>query len=401
MSTPMELPVPLAEPVAPPPLRLAPPPDTRVDDLFDAFVRKYELRLRRLVQRRLGDPGESEEITQETLLRAYQHRHSFNTEDELIAWSTVVAQRLVIDRVRVRGRSVAVADVPEGARVGRDTAEIVVARQQARIALESLEAIPTRQASILWAREVEGLHYEEIADRFDISEPAVRSLLHRGRKALRKEYAIRGGSLPLTGLVPLAPWLVALKSVAKLRTSVREGVGTTSTAAVALSLAIVTALGVGYTQGHPLQRTQALPATPGGAVASALGVPAATRITPPATSTATAPVTPTSVGRAPTVAQQITHAVPTACAKTTRRAGSGSACVGPETNPKGTWLWLGPALPENPTGVRRVGVAQDAVECKTVSRVPSTTSSTVTCTDHQPEDDPLPLPDPDSKGALR
>ena len=59
-----------------------------------------------------------------------------------MAWSTVVAQRLVIDRVRVRGRSVAVAEVPESARLGRDTADIVVARHEARAAAMAAGSTP-------------------------------------------------------------------------------------------------------------------------------------------------------------------------------------------------------------------------------------------------------------------
>lgn len=246
MTTQPELPEVAALP-ARPALRLAPVPGTPDVD-FDGFVRTYEARLRRLVLRRIGDLCEAEEITQETLLRAYQHRESFSSEDELMAWSTVVAQRLVIDRVRVRGRSIAVADVPETARLGRDTADIVVARHEARAALESLEAIPTRQAAILWAREVEGLHYEEIAERFDISEPAVRSLLHRGRKALRKEFKDRTGSLPLGGLAPFAPWLLALKAAGKVRGAARAAVRSSGGAAVALSLTAL--LGSGLFAGH-------------------------------------------------------------------------------------------------------------------------------------------------------
>lgn len=245
MTTQPELPelVPSAPVPARPVLRLAPAPPEDVD--FDGFVRSYESRLRRLVLRRIGDMCEAEEITQETLLRAYQHRASFSTEDELMAWSTVVAQRLVIDRVRVRGRSVAVAEVPESARLGRDTADVVVARHEARAALESLEAIPTRQAAILWAREVEGLHYEEIADRFGITEPAVRSLLHRGRKALRKEFKDRTGSLPLNGLVPFAPWLLALKAAGKVRTVAKATVKAPATAIAALSLTALVAASIG------------------------------------------------------------------------------------------------------------------------------------------------------------
>jgi RNA polymerase sigma factor (sigma-70 family) len=247
-----------------PVLRLAPvPAEPDVD--FDAFVRSYEIRLRRLVLRRIGDLCEAEEITQETLLRAYQHRASFATEDELMAWSTVVAQRLVIDRVRVRGRSVAVADVPENARLGRDTADIVVARHEARAALESLEAIPTRQAAILWAREVEGLHYEEIAERFDISEPAVRSLLHRGRKALRKEFKDRTGSVPLGGLAPFAPWLLALKAAGKVRGAAKTAVKSAPTVAVALSISALVASGFAGITGRTLESGVRLNTAPGGA----------------------------------------------------------------------------------------------------------------------------------------
>jgi hypothetical protein len=72
---------------------------------------------------------------QEALLRAYQHRDELRTEDDLAAWSTCVTGRLVIDRLRVRGRSTLFAEVPEGVRSERDTADIVVARDQARMAL--------------------------------------------------------------------------------------------------------------------------------------------------------------------------------------------------------------------------------------------------------------------------
>src|SRR4051812_20301420 len=75
---------------------------------FAEFVRAHEPRLRRYVQRRLGDAGDAEEITQETLLRAHQHFGEFACHDDAAAWCTTVAQRLLIDRTRVRGRSMAV-----------------------------------------------------------------------------------------------------------------------------------------------------------------------------------------------------------------------------------------------------------------------------------------------------
>lgn len=210
---------------------------------LDEVLRKAGPRLKRYAARRLHDEHEAEEVVQEALLRAFQHRHLLATEDDLMAWVTVVTGRLVIDRLRVRGRSTPVAELPPGSRTGRDTAEVVVARDEARLALDALEAMPGRQASVLWAREVEGLSYDEIGDRFGISEPSVRSLLHRARKTLRREYASRGGTLPAVGLIALAPWLRGLRAAGRIRHVARRGASAAAIAATGLAVVTVVPFG--------------------------------------------------------------------------------------------------------------------------------------------------------------
>lgn len=250
MSTAQDLPVAYGEPAAPPALRLL--PSAPLD--FDEAVLHLRPRLHRYAVRRLGDTHEAEELVQEALLRAYTHREQLGTADDLAAWATVVTGRLVIDRLRVRGRYTSVADVPEGTRVGRDTADVVVARDEARLALDALDAMPARQAALLWAREVEGQSYEELCQRFGMTEPAVRSVLTRARKALRKEYASRGGTLPVGGLAVLAPWVAGLTWADKLRQ-----VATRVTAPAAMGAAGVTILG-----GLVLSPFTALPQAPSG-----------------------------------------------------------------------------------------------------------------------------------------
>jgi len=227
--------LPYGEPLAAAPaLRLVP-----VEPLdFDDAVRRIRPRLHRYAFRRLGDLHEAEELVQEALLRAYSHRDQLLTEDDLAAWTTVVTGRLVIDRLRVRGRSTSVADVPESSRVSRDTADVVVARDEARLALDALDAMHPRQAALLWAREVEGQSYDDLCARFDMSEPAVRSVLTRARKALRKEYNARGGTLPVGGLAILAPWVAGLGWADRARRAAAR-----LTAPAALSAVGITALG--------------------------------------------------------------------------------------------------------------------------------------------------------------
>ncbi|HEX4655137.1 MAG TPA: RNA polymerase sigma factor [Mycobacteriales bacterium] len=230
-----------------------PTPDEAVE--LDEALRKAGPRLIRYAARRLHDEHEAQEVVQEALLRAFQHRHLLATEDDLMAWLTVVTGRLVIDRLRVRGRSTPVAELPPTSRTGRDTADVVVARDEARIALDSLEAMPGRQASVLWAREVEGLSYDEIGERFGMSEPSVRSLLHRARRTLRREYSARGGTMPAVGLIALAPWLHGMRAAGRLRHIARRGASAAAVAATGLAVATVVPFGA---HSHPTTKAPAM-----------------------------------------------------------------------------------------------------------------------------------------------
>ncbi len=351
MSTAQDLPVPYGEPTHGPALRLV--PSEALD--FDEAVRRIRPRLHRYAVRRLGDLHEAEELVQEALLRAYTHRGQLLTEDDLAAWTTVVTGRLVIDRLRVRGRSVSVADVPETGRVSRDTADVVVARAEARLALDALDAMNPRHAALLWAREVEGQNYEELCARFAMSEPAVRSVLTRARKSLRKEYATRGGTLPVGGLAVLAPWVVGLGWVDRLRQAAGK-----LTAPAALSAVGLTALG-----GLVLSPFSLLPSSPGHSTPftpthtvvvardvidpvlhSRVVVASPARVTPSKTPRSAAP--PRGNGPTPSVGCE--------------RPLQDGRC--PDWHKvKGNVIWVNQPLPDNPTGIKYVAVNSNKIDC--------------------------------------
>ena len=356
-------------PAAPerPLLRLV--PDVPLD--FDDAVRRLTPRLQRYATRRLGDAHEAEELVQEALLRAYKNREELRTEDDVAAWTTVVVGRLVIDRLRVRGRSVNVAEVPEGTRVGRDTAEVVVARDEARMALDALDAMPARQAAVLWAREVEGQAYDEIGRRFGMTEPAVRSILTRARKALRKEYALRGGTLPVAGLSAIAPWLVGMRWADRLRQAV--GRVTAPAALGVLTLGVIggTLGGGQWSDGRPTPViAQSVASAP--TAQTVLDRPAAA---PVARAVAADPASrhATTATRAVKPSMVETH-VKVSC---TSYAGAGAgreACA--PTVERESSLYLAPSLPDNPTGVRDIGVKSDKIDCSQLPSTPVTYCST-------------------------
>jgi RNA polymerase sigma-70 factor, ECF subfamily len=352
---------PSAEPAPYPPLALVPSTrengeqlDLRDAAVFDEALRRAMPRLRRYASRRLLDQHEAEEVVQEALLRAFQHREQLATEDDLMAWLTVVTGRLTIDRLRVRGRMTPVAELPTGSRASRDTADVVVARDEARIALDALEAMPSRQASVLWAREVEGLSYEDICERFSLTEPTVRSLLHRARRTLRREYADRGGTLPTLGLVALAPWLRGLRWAGRVRDIAKRGGSAAAVAATGLAITAVAPL-----WGHqtPIKHA-ATPAHSYVAKAQEVHTAAprvhhAAAVTKPVVHTPAAVTSTTSTK--PPSSHQIPHA-PVVCAN-----GGGAGC----TKPTDT-LFVN--LPNG----QAVGVSTDVVKCDQLPTTPVT-----------------------------
>lgn len=359
VSTAQDLPLAFGEPhelapdvelLAPASLRLV--PSDPLD--FDAAVRSIRPRLHRYATRRLGDAHEAEELVQEALLRAYSHRDKLLSEDDLAAWSTVVTGRLVIDRLRVRGRSVSVAEVPEGrqARLGRDTADVVVGRDEARTALDALDAMPARQAALLWAREVEGDSYEDLCIRFGMTEPAVRSILTRARKALRKEYAARGGTLPVGGLAVIAPWIAGLSWADRLRQAAQRICAPAALATIgitALGGLVLAPFGAGTPPDPSVVRPDkavvaqiAKPSVPPAIVRTA----AKTVTTPKAASTR-----PAAVASKP----KLIDAAPLPC--------TGAAVESADCAPvSGGYIAL-PLLPENPVVHREVGVSVSDYDC--------------------------------------
>jgi hypothetical protein len=207
--------------------------------------------------------------------------------------------------------------------------------------------MPSRQAAVLWAREVEGQSYDEIAERYGLSEPTVRSLLHRARKTLRREYAARGGTLPVGGLIVLAPWLKSLSGLGKLRDAVRRAALSGAALSIA-GLSAISAIGLSPTapQGTPPTATAAIPVvTMPRAVAAVVVKPA----TPAAVHVATArhaAGTPK-----PNVVQHATGQLP--CLR-----GSGDRAINCNDHQLPV-LYVGPELPDNPTGLHRLGVTLD------------------------------------------
>lgn len=156
---------------------------------FDALFERWARPLFRYLERMVRDPGAAEELVQEAFLRVYRARERYEPDARFSTWLYRIATNLALNELRrPRRRDPHESlDAPEGPSLSADsqpTDEVVDARRRAERLEMALAELPERQRAALWLSAVEGLSYAEVADSLDVSESAVKALVHRARTGL-------------------------------------------------------------------------------------------------------------------------------------------------------------------------------------------------------------------------
>lgn len=144
-----------------------------------------------VARRMLGDSGEAEDVTQESMLRLWRIAPDWQAgQAALGTWLYRVAANLCIDRLR-RRREVASESLPERADEAPGAVARMEAEDRAAALHEALGRLPDRQRLAVVLRHFEERSNPEIAEILDTSVEAVESLLGRARRELAARLAPR------------------------------------------------------------------------------------------------------------------------------------------------------------------------------------------------------------------
>jgi RNA polymerase sigma-70 factor, ECF subfamily len=157
-------------------------------EAFGALVEQFQPTVCAIALRRLGNPTDAVELTQEVFLHVLQRIGQLREPERFAGWLRQVAVRMAINRATRRVAPASVdTGVLEGAREGGDEPlEQLISRERAERLWEALGGLKSLDREALDAFYIRGLTLIEIAEMLDVPLGTVKRRLHTARKRLKR-----------------------------------------------------------------------------------------------------------------------------------------------------------------------------------------------------------------------
>ncbi len=154
---------------------------------FDVLVNRYQEQIYRLMVRACHHPDDAEEVAVAAFGRAYEKLEQFEGRSSFVSWLGRIATNLCFRRREKKEfETVALDEINEPP--DEDSPERHAVREEMRrIIRAAVAALPEPDRSVLRLRDIEEFSAAQTALQTGLTESAVKSRLHRARKALRAQ----------------------------------------------------------------------------------------------------------------------------------------------------------------------------------------------------------------------
>jgi len=161
---------------------------------WEVIVRSYARRICSLAYRYTGSKDQADDLTQEIFVRIYQNLASFRADSgNLLPWVLKISRNWIIDRYRQARRLPQLAGSQEiEAMHLQDESRpnqyrLIEQAEASRILGKALDSLSDEDRNAIILRELEGMGYQEMAERLGIPKGTVKSRIHRARNALARQ----------------------------------------------------------------------------------------------------------------------------------------------------------------------------------------------------------------------
>jgi len=165
------------------------------DEAYSVIVTRYRERIHQFIFRYTKNHLDSEDLVQETFLRVFRSRNSYERIARFSTWLFTIAQNLIRNQYKRSQRMQMVSLSQSDDQDQEITIDLpdpgVSAEEQLHLTMtmshlqKSLDAIPADFRDVLVMRDVQQLTYEEIMEITHLPMGTVKSRINRGRARLQ------------------------------------------------------------------------------------------------------------------------------------------------------------------------------------------------------------------------
>lgn len=171
-------------------------------DAYDELVTRYRGKIYAMIYNMIRNDADAWDLAQEAFIKAWKALPKFKADSEFYTWLYRIAHNTTYDFLRKKSNKVGKDEFDDGIR--RDMVDAPTTPREASAPDEQAERTDLRRTldaaleklspdhrEVILMKEVEGLQYNEIAERIDVSIGTVMSRIFYARKKLQeslKEY---------------------------------------------------------------------------------------------------------------------------------------------------------------------------------------------------------------------
>ena len=158
---------------------------------FQTDILPLKNELYRMALRITMNPAEAEDVVQETMMKVWNKRDSWEQIDSIEAFCLTICRNLSLDKVRRMDNQTQSLDAsiqPHDQRVASNPEEQTIQNDRVRLVRQLISALPEKQRCCMQLRDMEGKSYKDIATILNITEEQVKVNIFRARQTIKDRF---------------------------------------------------------------------------------------------------------------------------------------------------------------------------------------------------------------------
>lgn len=174
-----------------------------LEEFFCASFQYYEIPLKTLALRLLKDEVHAQDILQEVFIVFWEARHRIEEINNIEAYLFTMTRNKIMDALRKVSVDEKLKDqLWESMKTeSNDNAENIEAKELQEILAKAIEELPPKRKQIYLLKNEEGISYQDIAEKMNISQHTVKNQLSSAIGSIRAFVIRRFGNLSVFILI--------------------------------------------------------------------------------------------------------------------------------------------------------------------------------------------------------